>query len=307
MGNLGTATGYPQLAEITSPIIWSGKILVKYYDATVLAAISNTDYEGEISKFGCKVKIRTTPDIAVKRYKKGMKLVHQHPEPTIVELAIDQGDYWDFITDDVDKLQSDYNYMEDWTRDASEQLKIETDTIVLGQIPGDEATENSGATAGKKSASFNMGTTGSPVSIDKTNVLDYIVDAGTILDEQSVPEENRWMVIPPWISGMIKKSDLKDASLSGDGTSIMRNGRLGTIDRFTLYKSNLLNVVTDGSDRVTDIMFGHKSAVTFAAQMLESETLRGESTFGTIVRGLHVYGFKTIKKEGLGRIYAKKG
>lgn len=304
--SLGTATGYPQLAEVAAPIIWSGKILIKYYDATVLAAISNTDYEGEISKFGCTVKIRTTPDIAVKRYKKGMKLVHQHPEPTIVELDIDQGDYWDFITDDVDKLQSDYNYMEDWTQDASEQLKIETDTIVLGQIPGEEATANSGATAGVKTSDFNLGTTGSPVSIDKTNVLDYIVDAGTVLDEQSVPEENRWMVIPPWMCGLIKKSDLKDASLAGDGTSILRNGRLGMIDRFTLYKSNLLNVNTTDSN-ATDIMFGHKSAVTFAAQMLESETLRGESTFGTIVRGLHVYGFKTIKPEGLGRLYAVKG
>ncbi len=44
----------------------------------------------------------------------------------------------------------------------------------------------------------------------------------------------------PWVCGMIKKSELKDASLAGDGTSIVRNGRLGIIDRFTLYCSNNL-------------------------------------------------------------------
>lgn len=28
------------------PEIWSSKLIVNFYDATVLAAISNTDYEG---------------------------------------------------------------------------------------------------------------------------------------------------------------------------------------------------------------------------------------------------------------------
>ena len=30
------------------PEIWSGKLIEKFYSATVLAAIANTDYEGEI-------------------------------------------------------------------------------------------------------------------------------------------------------------------------------------------------------------------------------------------------------------------
>jgi len=43
MGQMATAAGHPQLASVGSPEIWSPKILVKFYAASVLAQISNTD------------------------------------------------------------------------------------------------------------------------------------------------------------------------------------------------------------------------------------------------------------------------
>ena len=50
------------------PEIWSGKLIEKFYAATVLAAISNTDYEGEIKSHGDRVKIRTKPTITINNY-----------------------------------------------------------------------------------------------------------------------------------------------------------------------------------------------------------------------------------------------
>jgi hypothetical protein len=38
---------------------------------------------------------------------------------------------------------------------------------------------------------------------------------------------------------------------------------------------------------------------TFASQMTNMETIRSESTFGNIVRGLQVYGYKVVKPEAL--------
>lgn len=200
------------------------------------------------------------------------------------------------VADDVDKFQSDYNYIDDWTRDASEQLKITIDTQVLGTIYADAHASNVGTTAGAISSGYNLGSSGTPFTLDKTNVLDYIVNLGSVLDEQNVPESDRWLVLPVWACGFIKQSDLKDASLAGDQTSIMRNGRLGMIDRFMIYRSNLLTV---NSGSITNIIAGHKSGLTFASQMLNSETLRAESTFGTLVRGLQVYGYKVIKPEAI--------
>lgn len=303
---LGNAAGYPQYSGSVVPnAIWSGKLLVKFYEATVLADISNTEYEGEISDMGDKVIIRTTPSITIRNYTKGQQLQSQRPEPDTVELDIDKGKYWDVLVEDVDRFQSDYNYVDDWTTDASEQLKIAIDTDVLGTVYADVHASNQGTTAGAKSSGYNMGASGSPLAVDKTNVVDYIADAGAVLDEQNVPEGNRWMVIPVWMSNLIKKSDLKDASLSGDGTSIMRNGRLGMIDRFTLYVSNLLATTSD-TVNVTNIIFGHKSGLTFASQLLKNETIRSENFFGEKLRGLQVFGYKVIKSEALGWMYAYK-
>jgi hypothetical protein len=38
---------------------------------------------------------------------------------------------------------------------------------------------------------------------------------------------------------------------------------------------------------------------TFASQMTNMETMRSEATFGNIIRGLQVYGYKVIKPEAL--------
>ena len=37
---------------------------------------------------------------------------------------------------------------------------------------------------------------------------------------------------------------------------------------------------------------GHSHGLTFASQLTKMETLRAESTFGTIMRGLQVFGYK---------------
>ena len=304
---LPVAAGAPQLSGSFIPEIWSGKLLIKFYESTVLADISNTDYDGEIKKQGDKVIIRTTPSITIHEdYNKHQDLVDETPESDPVELTIDRGQYWNFLVDDVDKYQSDINYIEDWATDASEQMKIKTDRRVLGEFYSDAAAANQGIAAGKDSRDINLGVTGSPVQITKSTILEQIVDMGTVLDEQNAPEDGRWIVLPPWACGLIKKSDLKDASLSGDGQSILRNGRLGMIDRFTIYSSNLLSVVTDGSTRAWNIPFGHKKALSFASQITETEKLRSELKFGWKVRGLNIYGFEVLKPEVLGWMYAKK-
>jgi hypothetical protein len=102
--------------------------------------------------------------------------------------------------------------------------------------------------------------------------------------------------MPAWVCSQIKRSELRDASLSGDGTTILRNGRLGMIDRFTLYVSNLLPAGVAGGLAAGEFVVyaGHSHGLTFASQVSKVETLRSEMTFGTILRGLQVYGFGVI-------------
>lgn len=277
------------------PEIWSGKLIENFYDSTVLAAISNTDYEGEIRQYGDTVNIRTTPELTVRTYEKGMTLQVENPDKPKLQLVIDKGEYFAAVEDDVDKVQADINLMDTWSKDASERMKIKIDQRVLTDILPSIAAANKGATAGRISANINLGTTAAPVAITKTNVLDYLVDLGTVLDEANAPEGDRFVVIPAKMAGLIKKSDLKDAALAGDSTSVLRNGRLGMIDRFTIYMSHNLNV----SSGKFSIIAGHKMGLTFASQMTNMETIRSEVTFGNIIRGLQVYGYKVVKPEAL--------
>ena len=70
--------------------------------------------------------------------------------------------------------------------------------------------------------------------------------------------------------------------------------------------SHNLNKVTDTGNLCYSVIGGHKLGLTFATQMTNMESLRAESTFGTIIRGLQVYGFQVVKPEALMRLYVRQ-
>lgn len=291
------------------PEVWAGKLVTKFYGTSVFGEISNTDYEGEIQALGDNIIIRTRPNIAINDYTIGAGLTYETPESDSINLPIDKAKSFTFKVNSIDKYQSDLELMNEFTDDATEQMQIEIDKDVLGNIYGDVAAENAGTTAGAISGDINLGATDSPIAITKDNVLDKIVDIGTILGEQNVPRTGRWIVIPEWMAGLIKKSDLKDASLAGDETSILRNGRIGMIDAFTVYASNNLSVVNDPTtgNRAANIVAGHKAGLAWASQMTNMEDLPNPNDFGQLVRGLNVYGYKVIEGKYLAHLYAEKG
>lgn len=256
---------------------------------------------------GDKVKIRTKPTVTIRPYTLDQALQVERPSSNSVELNISNAYYFNEVLDDVMELQSDLNLLAMWADDASEQLKIVIDTQVLGTVVGAMAAANQGTTAGVHSQNINLGVVGAPAVLTPATVLNYIVDMGTVLDEQNIPETNRWLVIPPWVAAMIKKSDLRNASISGDGDSLLRNGRLGMIDRFTLYASNLLPTATEGSAQATYVFAGHPHGLTFASQISKIETIRSEQTFGTLLRGLQVYGAQVLDGIALTQLYAVRG
>lgn len=297
------------------PEIWSGKLIEKFYAATVLAAISNTDYEGEIRNQGDTVKIRTKPTITIKDYRADGALELERPKGSVIDLTIDKGKYFNTILDDVMEVQSDLNNMSMWADDASEQMKIVVDTEVLTGLQGQANAANRGATAGKVSGDINLGTDAAPLAVvpadpqtGEVDVLDVILRLGQALDEQNIPEQGRWLIVPTWFSTYIKRSELRQAYLSGDGVSMLRNGRIGMVDRFTIYVSNLLpsGVAAGLTAGNTAIYAGHSHSLTFASQVNNVETLRSEMTFGTILRGLQVYGYKVVDNVALAEAIVTK-
>lgn len=298
------------------PEIWSGKLVEKFYASTVLAAISNTDYEGEIKNQGDTVNIRTKPTITIRDYLADGDLNIDRPNGGKIQLLIDKGKYFNLALDDVMEKQSDLNILSIWADDASEQFKIVVDRDVLRGILGQMAAANRGVTAGAISGNINLGVTGTPLTlvansptVGQVDILTAILRMGLVLDEQNIPETGRWLVLPTWAAMQIKQSELRQAYLSGDGVSMLRNGRLGMVDRFTIYASNLLPAgVAGGLAAGEYAMFaGHAHGLTFASQFTKLETMRSERTFADLLRGLQVYGYKVVDGTALTQAIVVQG
>jgi len=307
----GTTAHNPALSGTFIPEIWSGRLLEKFYAACVLAAISNTDYEGEIKNQGDKVIIRTIPTLTINDYTATQALSIERPASNVTTLLIDKGKYFAAILDDVFRVQADMDLMDIWSDDASEQLKIAIDTQVLAAIPTQVSADNTGDTAGKISNNINLGKTGAAVVVGPADasgvvgIISLLIDLGVVLDEQNVPEPGRWVLLPAWAVGMLLKSDVRAANIMGDATSALRNGRVGQLSRFTVYQTNLLPTASDTGTKYW-VLAGHNTGLSFASQLSEMETIRSETTFGTILRGLQVYGFKVLKPESIAAAYVSR-
>ena len=157
--------GHPSYTGNFIPEIWSGKLIENFYDATVLAAISNTDYEGEIRNMGDTVNIRTTPEITIQTYVKGQTLSVENPDKAKLQLIIDKGEYFACVEDDVDQVQADVAMMDMWSKDASERMKIKIDQRVLTDLLTDVSASNKGQTAGRISGNIDLGVAGTPEAL----------------------------------------------------------------------------------------------------------------------------------------------
>lgn len=291
-----------------TPTVWSSKLLVMFYASTCLSQISNTDYEGEIKSFGDKVVINELHNIVIRDYVKGQKLSIDEPKNSLIELEINKGKYFQFPANIVDVKQSNISFIDKWAEAAARDMKIAIEREVFADIYSEAHADNTGSTAGAASGNINLGTAGTPKTLTKDNIIDFLLDIGGVMDEQNLPDEDRNIVLPSWACVLLKGSDIKNASIMGDNESVLRNGRIGEIDRLTIYNSNLLSTVTDSSTaECTNVVACHKSALTFATQLTETETITNPDDFGKLVRGLQVYGYQVVKSEGLVHAYVTRG
>ena len=276
-GNFSFAAGEQHFI----PEIFSKKLQAKFYANTVLAEVTTNEYEGEISGQGDKVNIRTVPAVTVADYTGSLS--YADVTSSTIELNINKAKSYAFKVDDILRQQADIDFMNAAAEDAAQNMKIAIETDVFANVgAGSSLTDVNSSEAGT-----NAG-----------NILGHILTAGRTLDENNIPETERFMIIDPATAAIIKNSDLKQAYLTGDAESPIRNGNIGMIDRFTVYVSN--NLPSSGS--VTTGLYGHPKAVAYASQMTNTETVRLESSFGDGVRGLAVYGYKVVVPTAIGEI-----
>jgi hypothetical protein len=277
-GNFSFAAGEQHFI----PEVFSKKLQAKFYKSTVLSEVTTNEYEGEISGLGNKVNIRTVPAVSVADYTGSLS--YADVTSSTIELNIDKAKSYAFKVDDILKQQADIDFMNEAAADAAQNMKIAIEADVFANVA-----------AGSSLTDINN-PSNTPANITTSTVLGHILDAGQQLDENNIPEEGRFMIINPAVASVLKQSELRQAYLTGDNVSPLRNGFIGTVDRFNMYVSNNLST----SAGVTSGLYGHPKAIAYASQMTNTETVRLESSFGDGVRGLSVYGYKVILPTAIG-------
>lgn len=268
------------------PTIWSARLNEGFKKALVYGNCVNTDYEGEIKGLGSAVKINSVGAVTIDNYDKSKGINKpQELDSAQTTLTINQAKYFNFQVDDIDKAQANVDLLDAGIKEASYGLANVADQYIANFY-----TEvKSGNTIGDDTT---------PIVPTITNAYDYLVDLGVILDENDVPEINRFVVVPSWFYGLL----LKDPRFTKE-IDVMRTGFVGNIDNMAVFKSN--NVPNTAGAKYK-IIAGHKSAISFAGQVDSVEAYRPESQFSDAVKGLHVYGAKCIKPEGISVLTANR-
>ena len=291
------------------PKIYSKKVLNFFRKASVVEAITNTDYAGEISAFGDSVRIIKEPVISVSDYTRGSDTTQTKLTDQEITLVVDSAKAFKFIVDDIETNMSHVNFKEVATSSAAYALRDSYDAAVIASMFSGVSTSGPDHVLGAdaSAATQTMGQhQGGSNSIDLlgsdgtgTDPLDVMSFMAKLLDEQSVPEEGRWFVAPPSFYNELAQSGSKLLSVDFNaGQGSIRNGLVssGKLRGFDMYKSNNVAAASTATGK---ILAGHISSTATAQTIISTEVLRDPTSFGDIVRGLHVYGANVLRPEAL--------
>lgn len=206
------------------PEVWSAQILTTLEKAHVYGTVSNRNYEGDISEYGDTVHITDVADPTISTYTRNTNLA----DPEVLTddeqlLIIDQANSFNIYFDDLDKAQvrNAGGLVDEAAKRAAWGLRDKSDRFLAAKMAG---------------AGFGLGAV--DASSTAGNVYDkFIVPASVRLDEQNVPEEQRWAVVSPSIYGKLQLDD-RFIKAAYSGTGALHNGLVGDAGGFRIYKSN---------------------------------------------------------------------
>ena len=248
----------------------------------------NRNYEGEIRQTGDSVRIRSISRPTIGDYVKNVTTIV--PE-TLTDaertLLIDKSKYFAFEIDDVDmaQIQNGGGLMTEAALESAYGLADAADLYVAGLYTGADADNKISTTAITTAA---LAVTG-------------LVNLKVKLDNANVPNQGRYVIIPPWYHGLLLQSN-NFISVADSGTSeALRNGQVGRAFGYDVFVSNNVTLVT-GDDYL--VSAGYTGAITFASQINKVEAFRPESSFSEALKGLNLYGAKLVRPSGIATLTA---
>lgn len=267
------------------PEIWSKKLNQMLEKNCVMMQCVNKNWEGEISQQGDTVKIITPADVTVSTLTSD-NITYTSLAPKSQDLVIDQKKFFAFKIDDVAKVQSNMDIMEAHLVNAKKAIEEVQDSYLLAMHT--DVTESN--TVGSESA---------PITLDKSTIYEHFVKLSLALKNSDAVHAGvrPWVVINPNIeSYLLQSPEFIKAYNVADET--LRDGAIGRIAGMdVLVSTNLTDI-----DNKYYVLAGTNDAITFASQLAKIESLRDKDSFSDLVRGLYLYGAKTVQPKALAKM-----
>lgn len=267
------------------PEIWSQKLKQILKKNCVMMQCVNRNWEGEITNQGDKVKIITPADVTVSTLTTD-NIEYSALTPTAQELEINQKKFFAFKIDDIAKVQANTDIMEAHLNNAKKAIEEVQDSYLLA-MHTNVTTENT------------IGTEESPIALSKTTIYENFVNLSLALKNSDAVYQGvkPWVVINPTVeSYLLQSPEFISAFNVADET--LREGAIGRIAGMdVLVSTNLTNV--NGKYYV---LAGTNDAITFASQLAKIESIRDKDSFSDLVRGLYLYGAKTVQPKALAKM-----
>ena len=279
------------------PELWAASVQLPFEKSLVFGqpTVANTKYEGSIKSQGDTVNITTISDPTIRAYDKTTDLTTEDVTDGQIKLVIDQGDYFSFRVNDVDKVQAAGDFEGPATQRAGFGLKDKVDTFIASLFALSAANGGPHADNRLGNVSIINGTgTGKP-GAGQTSAYNVLVDLANRLNKKSVPTDGRYAIIDPdFLSAL--QYDPRFSRVDASGSSeTLRNGIVGRASGFDILVSN--NTVKASGRSL--VVAGIPDALSFANQLTQVEALREQARFADIIRGLNIYGAKITHPEGL--------
>ena len=168
--------------------------------------------------------------------------------------------------------------------------KNSSSEMVIADDEVDVATHYSGGAIAGGTAFTIRGLTS--VQVTSSTIFGKITAMATALNNNAIPQNDRFLVLPASIAGVLKQSLEYVGIGSESGRVAVMNGMLPkNFAGFTVYEvpdSYVVGNLTDG----WHCLAGHKSAICFAMGLTENGVEDAYKNFGKNYKSLYVYGKK---------------
>lgn len=280
-----------------SPIIYSQKVQKFFRTASVVEAITNTDYAGEIENFGDTVNIIKEPTITVSAYSRGAVVDTQDIVDDQIQLVVDQANAFSFKVDDIEERHSHVNFESIATSSGAYALKNEYDKNVIAAMVAGVSSSSPDHLLGADSGSGQDQDVGFGDS--EVDPVDTISKHNRLLNAADVPEENRWFLAGPEFVEQLGQANSKLMSDTTGNAAPLRNGKVlsGKIMNMDVYMTN--NFAASSTSNFFKVLGGHMSSTATANHIAKIEVIRHPESFSDVVRGLHVFGRKVLRDNAL--------